>query len=770
MIEMDSCTSIINQIQGDTCCGFYPLDYLIKWPDDMINQFIRKLKEYIPFINGQSSRRERTPSVLQMEAVECGAASLAMILGYFGRLIPLEKMRIECGVTRDGTNARNLIMAGKTFGLIGKAFKKEPKDLIDLPLPLIVHWNFNHFLVLEGFRRGKFYLNDPAMGPRIVTADEFDDSFTGVVLLLQPGDGFEKRKETASFFVALSKRLKGSYRALGYCALAALGMIIPGIVVPAFTRIFIDDILVGQMIGRVQPLLWAMILATIIMGTLTWLKEFHLLKLETKLSVSSSGKFLWHVLNLPHMFYSQRFPGEIASRVALNDDVSNLLSNELAINLLNIVQVSFFLFIMFQYDVVLSILAIGIALINVVVLRTMANKRKNANVKLLQDQGKLMGTTMGGLQSIETLKATGREADFFETWSGYQAKTINTTQQMGLLTSSMSVIPTFLSTMTTIVVLSVGSLRIMDGHLTIGMFVAFQMLMKFFLEPITALVDIGVKFQDAEGQMTRLDDVLKYPTDPVIKKFKKEYDFEEMESKLTGNVEFKDVSFGYNPRSKALITNFNLVMEPGKRVAVIGGSGSGKSTIAKLLCGVYEPWDGGIFFDGKPIEDIRRVVMVNSLSLVDQDLFLFEGSIKENISLWDDSMEHYDIINACKDAAIHDIITARQGGYDNKLEEGGGNLSGGQRQRLEIARALATNPSILVLDEATSALDPAPEELIANAILSRGCSSLTIAHRLSTIRNCDEIIVMDKGQVVQRGTHDEMIDVDGTYRDLIYAG
>lgn len=705
-----------------------------------------------------------------MEAVECGAASLAMILGYYGRFIPLEKMRIECGVSRDGTNARNIIMAGKTFGLVGKAFKKEPDDLKELPLPLIIHWNFNHFLVLEGFKKGKFFLNDPAVGPRIVTEEEFDESFTGIALMFQPGDDFEKRKETPSFFLSLSKRLKGSYRSLGYCVLAALAMIIPGMIVPAFTRIFIDDVLVGKMIGRVQPLLWVMIITAVIMGILTWLKEFHLLKLETKLSISSSGKFLWHVLNLPYMFYTQRFPGDIASRVALNDSVANLLSNELAVNLLNIVQVSFFLFIMFQYDVVLSFLAVGIALVNVIVLRSMANKRKNANVKLLQDQGKLIGATMGGLQSMETLKATGRESDFFEMWSGYQAKTINTMQDMGLLTTTMSVIPTFLSTMTNTIVLSVGSLRIMDGHLTIGMFIAFQMLMKYFLTPVTELVDLGVKFQDSEGQMTRLDDVLKYPTDPVIQRYNNEFNPEKIENKLTGYVEFKEVNFGYNPRAKAFINNINLVLEPGKRVAVVGGSGSGKSTIAKLLCGVYEPWEGNIYFDGETIDKIPREVMVNSLSLVDQDIFLFEGNVKENIALWDNSIEEHDVINASKDAAIHDIITARQGGYGNLVEEGGTNFSGGQRQRLEIARALATNPTILVLDEATSALDPTTEKFINNAILSRSCSSLTIAHRLSTIRDCDEIIVMENGQIVQRGTHNEMIDIEGAYRDLVHAG
>ena len=735
-----------------------------------MNQLLTKLIKYIPSFSREGSRRERTPSILQMEAVECGAASLAMILGYYGRFIPLEKMRIECGVSRDGTNARNIIMAGKTFGLVGKAFKKEPDDLKELPLPLIIHWNFNHFLVLEGFKKGKFFLNDPAVGPRIVTEEEFDESFTGIALMFQPGDDFEKRKETPSFFLSLSNRLKGSYRSLGYCVLAALAMIIPGMIVPAFTRIFIDDVLVGKMIGRVQPLLWVMIITAVIMGILTWLKEFHLLKLETKLSISSSGKFLWHVLNLPYMFYTQRFPGDIASRVALNDSVANLLSNELAVNLLNIVQVSFFLFIMFQYDVVLSFLAVGIALVNVIVLRSMANKRKNANVKLLQDQGKLIGATMGGLQSMETLKATGRESDFFEMWSGYQAKTINTMQDMGLLTTTMSVIPTFLSTMTNTIVLSVGSLRIMDGHLTIGMFIAFQMLMKYFLTPVTELVDLGVKFQDSEGQMTRLDDVLKYPTDPVIQRYSNEFNPEKIENKLTGYVEFKEVNFGYNPRAKAFINNINLVLEPGKRVAVVGGSGSGKSTIAKLLCGVYEPWEGNIYFDGETIDKIPREVMVNSLSLVDQDIFLFEGNVKENIALWDNSIEEHDVINASKDAAIHDIITARQGGYGNLVEEGGSNFSGGQRQRLEIARALATNPTILVLDEATSALDPTTEKFINNAILSRSCSSLTIAHRLSTIRDCDEIIVMENGQIVQRGTHNEMIDIEGAYRDLVHAG
>ena len=717
-----------------------------------------------------SYNRKRTPTVLQMEAVECGAASLAMIMGHYGRFIPLEKMRIECGVNRDGTNARNILMAGKEFGMIGKAFKKELDQLKELPLPLIAHWNFNHFLILEGYKKGKYFLNDPAMGTRTVTEEEFDDSFTGVVLLLQPGDNFEQKKETSGFFSSLAKRLNGSYTSILYCFFTAIAMIIPSLVVPAFTRVFIDDILIGKMFERALPLFWIMLIVVIIMGFLTWIKEFYLLKLETKLSVSSSGKFLWHVLNLPYMFYTQRFAGEIASRVDLNDEVSNLLSNQLTINLMNIVQALFFLFIMFQYDVTLSIIAVGIALINIFVLRFMADKRKNANAKLLLDQGKLVGASMGGLQSIETLKATGRDSEFFEMWAGYEAKTINTMQKMGLLMSSIDIIPKFLSIMTTIVVLSAGSLKIMNGQLTIGMFVAFRMLMDYFLKPVTSLVDLGAQLQDAEGKMNRLDDVLKYPKDSLISRCKDNFDFENSFSKLSGHIKFDNISFGYNPRARAFINDFNLVINPGKKVAIVGGSGSGKSTIAKLLCGIYEPWEGEIIFDGKKCEDISREVMVNSLSLVDQDIFLFEGSVKENIALWDSSIKDEDIVNAAKDASIHDIITSRNNGYSNVIEEGGSNFSGGQKQRIEIARALAINPSILVLDEATSALDPSTEKLINDAILSRGCSCLIIAHRLSTIRDCDEIIVMDKGSIVQRGKHNDMIKKRGLYKDLIHAG
>ena len=717
-----------------------------------------------------SYNRKRTPTVLQMEAVECGAASLAMIMGHYGRFIPLEKMRIECGVNRDGTNARNILMAGKEFGMIGKAFKKELDQLKELPLPLIAHWNFNHFLILEGYRKGKYFLNDPAMGTRTVTEEEFDDSFTGVVLLLQPGDNFEQKKETSGFFSSLAKRLNGSYTSILYCFFTAIAMIIPSLVVPAFTRVFIDDILIGKMFERALPLFWIMLIVVIIMGFLTWIKEFYLLKLETKLSVSSSGKFLWHVLNLPYMFYTQRFPGEIASRVDLNDEVSNLLSNQLTINLMNIVQALFFLFIMFQYDVTLSIIAVGIALINIFVLRFMADKRKNVNAKLLLDQGKLVGASMGGLQSIETLKATGRDSEFFEMWAGYEAKTINTMQKMGLLMSSIDIIPKFLSIMTTIVVLSAGSLKIMNGQLTIGMFVAFRMLMDYFLKPVTSLVDLGAQLQDAEGKMNRLDDVLKYPKDSLISRYKDNFDFENSFSKLGGHIKFDNISFGYNPRARAFINDFNLVINPGEKVAIVGGSGSGKSTIAKLLCGIYEPWEGEIIFDGKKCKDISREVMVNSLSLVDQDIFLFEGSVKENIALWDSSIKDEDIVNAAKDASIHDIITSRNNGYSNVIEEGGSNFSGGQKQRIEIARALAINPSILVLDEATSALDPSTEKLINDAILSRGCSCLIIAHRLSTIRDCDEIIVMDKGSIVQRGKHNDMIKKRGLYKDLIHAG
>ncbi|HYU36278.1 MAG TPA: NHLP family bacteriocin export ABC transporter peptidase/permease/ATPase subunit [Thermoanaerobaculia bacterium] len=711
-------------------------------------------------------RPRRTPTILQMEAVECGAASLAIVLAHFGRWVPLEELRIACGVSRDGSKASNVVKAARRYGLMARGFKKEPASLRSLAPPMILHWNFNHFLVLEGFRRGQVFLNDPATGPRRVSEEELDQAFTGVVLTFEAGPELQKGGEPPQLLRALQKRLTGAAVALAFVVLAGLALVIPGLVVPVFSKVFLDSVLLESRRDWLPPLLLGMGLAALLTGLLTWLQQAYLLRLESKMAVAGSTRFLRHVLRLPMEFFSQRFAGDISSRVGINDRVAQLLSRDLATSFLGAVMIVFFAVLMVQYDPLLTLVGAVVVSLNVAALRWVSRKRVDGNRRLLQDRGKLFGTAIGGLQMIETLKASGGEGDLYARWSGYQAKVVNARQDLERYTQMLDAVPPMLAAVNTALILGIGGLRVMDGAISLGALVAFQALMVSFIAPVNRMVSLGGRLQMVEGDMNRLDDVLRYPPEPG---FEGEpgappADFP---VKLSGRLELSGVTFGYNRLDAPLLDGFNLKLEPGARVALVGGSGSGKSTLARLVTGLYKPWEGEILFDGLRRTEIPRSILTNSLGVVDQSVFLFEGSVRDNLTLWDSTVPLPEVVTAAKDACIHDDIAARPGGYDSQIDEGGANWSGGQRQRLEIARALVQRPTLLVLDEATSALDPTTEKLIDESLRRRGCTCLIIAHRLSTIRDADEIIVLERGKVVQRGTHDQLKAVEGPYAQLI---
>ncbi|MFN7940053.1 MAG: NHLP family bacteriocin export ABC transporter peptidase/permease/ATPase subunit [Thermoanaerobaculia bacterium] len=712
-------------------------------------------------------RRVKTPTVIQMEGVECGAASLAMILAYYGKISPLEELRIECGVSRDGSKASNILKAARKMGLDSKGFKHEVEQLYPLKFPCILFWNANHFLVLEGFHKGKAYLNDPAQGPRAVTMEEFDASFSGVVLTFEKTPEFKPGGEKPSMYLGLRRRLIGSEEALLFVLFCGLFLVLPGLVIPTFSRVFVDEFLRSHRDTIVRPLLAGMALTAVINMALTALQQHALLRLETKLALKNSAHFFTHVLRLPVGYFAQRFAGEIGSRVAINDKVANLISGKIATTAIDCLLVVFYGALMLFYDVWLTLLVTLLALTNIGVIRLVQRMRTDASRRLMADKGKLIGTAMYGLRMIETLKATGSESEFFARWAGYQAKSLRTEQGLSLVSEMVNVVPTLVNSFVTAAVLLMGGLRVMDGVLTVGMLVAFQTLSGNFTRPLGSLVNFGSSIQELQADMNRLDDVLRYPQD---KNYSQPETIEgDRRLKLTGHVELKEVTFGYSPLEKPLIEGFSLSIAPGQRVALVGASGSGKSTAAKLVSGLYEPWSGEVLFDGQPRKALPRRLITNSVSMVDQEIFLFNGTIQENVTMWDGTIPLTAVSTACRDAEIDEVIEQREDSYKAPVQEGGGNFSGGQRQRLEIARALVQNPSILILDEATSALDPSTEGQIDDAMRRRGCTCIIIAHRLSTIKDADEIIVMERGKIVQRGTHEEMKEQEGPYARLISA-
>ena len=726
--------------------------------------------------------KTKTPTVLQMEALECGAACLGMILGYYHKYVSLEVLRVQCGVSRDGTKASNMLRAAEGYGLIAKGFKMEVEDLREVKGPAIIFWNFNHFVVFERFKGDKVYLNDPALGKRTVSLQEFDESFTGVVLTFEKGENFTPSGTKPRIWHRLKKRLTGLKSIFTFLGFLSFLFLIPGFVYPTFSRFFIDEILVKNSMNLLKPLLVIMVFSCLINVVLQAIQSLVLIRFQARLSLSSASRFIYHIFRMPAQFFVQRLPGELCSRIASCDSVASLVSGRLISVVINLISAVFFLVLMIMYDLPLTIISLITTLIQVIIFRVTSERIKNKSFKIQMESGKLGGITMSGLEMIESIKASGSENDFFMQWSGQQAKVLLENQRLVKINTANSIGPQVISSLQSILILTLGALRVMDGHLTIGMLMAFQVLLSHFTGPIGSFMELGASLLSTNADMQRIDDVMDYE---VPKIFKDDFEVDEAAGakteasqvpapktytpikKLDGYISLKDISFGYSPLAAPLITGLNIEFTPGKRVALVGATGSGKSTIGKLISALYKPWSGELLFDGKPLSQIERRVFASSVAVVNQSVSLFEGTVKDNLTMWNTTIPQEVYIQAAKDACIHDEITSRPGGYSSKVGEGGRNFSGGQRQRLEIARALAANPRIIVMDEATSALDAITEQKVDANIRRRGCTSIIIAHRLSTIRDCDEIIVLDHGKIVQRGTHEQLMAEEGLYKALV---
>lgn len=707
----------------------------------------------------------KVPIILQLEVLECGAACLTMILAYYGKRVPLEQVRIDCGVSRDGSNAKNILAAARKYGLNAKGYRYEPSSLKENgTFPCIIHWDFNHFVVLDGFKKNKAVINDPAKGLTEVSMEEFDESFTGVCIMLSPSDNFVADGKKKSIVNFISKRLKKEKGTIAFVALVSLISSVLGIINPVFSKIFIDQLLPDLNPSWLTPFFIFLITFTFIEVILSAINAIYYLKLSGKLAIKANAEYMWHVLRMPVEFFTQRLSGDITIRKSTNETATSTLINTLVPLIFNVIMIFIYLFLILRYSVVLTLIGVSGLIISVLVNQIISKKQANiANVRL-RDEANLYSSTMSGIEMIETIKASGAENGFFQKWAGYQASVNRLEVQSQSLGLRIGLIPELVSNFVEIGVLGTGLYLIIKGNFTIGLLFAFQGLLTKLEEPLTTLNNTTQDLREMKNNMERIEDVLEYPIDDNLKE-----NSEEVESyeKLKGKLELKNVTFGYSRLSPPLIENFNMVVEPGQKVAFVGASGCGKSTLSKLISGLYKPWSGEILFDGKPIDQIDRNVFTGSLAVVDQDITLFEDTIANNIKMWDSSIEDYEMILAARDASLHEDIMQRDNGYQYKMSEGGKDFSGGQRQRLEIARVLSQDPRIIIMDEATSALDAKTEYEVVEAIKDRGITCVVIAHRLSTIRDCDEIVVMEHGKIVERGNNEELMKKHGKYEELI---
>ena len=710
----------------------------------------------------------KVPVVMQLEALECGAACLAMVMAYYNKWVPLEEVRLSCGVSRDGTNAKNIYLAAEHYGFNVKAYKMSPGALKkESSYPCIIHWDMNHFVVLNGFRGKYAYINDPARGFVKVLMEEFDKSFTGIVIVPTPSEEFEPSGKKRSTLAFAKKRLIGAGVAVAFVMLASVLTYMFGIINSVTSRIFMDRLLNGKNPDWLYPFLSFLIIIAILQIIVACVQAIYSLKINGKMSVVGSTSYMWKVLHLPMEFFSQRLAGDIQSRLALNSSIAGTLVTTFAPLLLNSIMMVVYLVLMLRQSVLLSVVGISVMVINTVVSRLIAKKNINVARVQMRNSGMLEGTTVTGIEMIETIKASGAEKGFFQKWAGVQALVSAQNVETVRLNQTIGIIPAFLGQVSNYTVLVLGVWLTMEGQFTLGGVMLFQGFLGSFMSPAMTLVSAAQQIQQMRTQMERVEDVMEYPEDVSVKEEPSNEALDENVMKLSGDIEIDNITFGYSRLAEPIIKDFSLSIKQGQSVALVGTTGCGKSTISKLISGMYQPWSGSILFDGKSRAEYHRDVMVGSIGVVDQDIILFEDTVENNIKMWDDTIMDMEVIMAAKDAQIHDDIMDMTNAYQHKILSGGRNLSGGQRQRLEIARVLAQDPTIMILDEATSALDAKTEYEVMQAIKDRGVTCIMIAHRLSTICDCDEIIVLDHGNVVERGTHKELMQQNGAYAQLV---
>lgn len=720
-------------------------------------------------MDGLVMKRVKTRSLIQMEATECGAASLGIVLEHYGKWVPLEELRVACNVSRDGSNARDIVIAARQFGLEAKGYRYGIEGLQNLKPPFVVFWEFRHFLVVEGIGEKHVYVNDPETGPRKVSRQTFDESYTGLALGFRPGPDFVASGRRPGIAGDLLSRLKPSADGLYMLVIVSLLLVFPGLVIPGLSKVFIDTILIGGQDDLLRPLLVVVGVTAVALAVLTWLQEWCLTRMESKLALTGGGVYLTHLMRLPTRFYTQRHPGDLISRLLSNDAIANILGREIGRNFGNFLSVVFLGAVMFLYDGMLTMLAIGLCALSGVLVVTARRALADGSLRLEAENGVLAGVGANTIRSIESVKANGGEADAFTRWAGHHARTVTVQQSLARIANVIGILPSIAAVLASALIIGVGSHRIVEGALTVGGLVAFLALMAAFFRPFEALVQFVANLASAGAAFARVNDVLKHPVaeglDPDPDRISRLP--AEAKTRLDGHICLEGVGFSHSRSGPEVISNIDLNIPPGKRVVIVGTSGSGKSTLARVVAGLHTPQKGRVLCDGLPLLEIPPAVRAATIGWVSQEIVLFSGTVQENLTLFDTTIPYDAMISAARDAEIHEVIARRPGGYDSVLLEGGTDLSGGEAQRVEIARTLAGNPNFLVLDEATSALDPLVEEKIEHNLRQRRCGALVVAHRLSTVRDADEIVVLDSGRIVERGTHDQLLMLGGRYEALI---